>query len=206
MSSSPPLERTINQVLTKKESELLTQLNNSYLESINNLEISKSQLESEYLNIISNAEKKAETLAKQVIGSNKLSTRNKELVLLEQAVNDIFTKAEEKLMVQTSNDSRYKNLLSKMLDEGIPNISTAGVVIECLEKDSEFFKQQIELLSTKYHKKIKLNTNLKNTIGGFKLKSTDGTIILDNTITSRIERIKPLIRKNIANILREGRI
>lgn len=206
MSSSPPLERTINQVLTKKESELLTQLNNSYLESINNLEISKSQLESEYLNIISNAEKKAETLAKQVIGSNKLSTRNKELVLLEQAVNDIFTKAEEKLMLQTSNDSRYKNLLSKMLEEGIPNISTSGVVIECLEKDSEFFKQQIEPLSTKYHKKIKLNTNLKNTIGGFKLKSTDGTIILDNTITSRIERIKPLIRKNIANILREGRI
>ena len=206
MSSPTPLERTINQVLTKKESELLTQLNNSYLESINNLEISKSQLESEYLNIISNAEKKAETLAKQVIGSNKLSTRNKELVLLEQAVNDIFTKAEEKLMLQTSNDSRYKNLLSKMLEEGIPNISTSGVVIECLEKDSEFFKQQIEPLSTKYHKKIKLNTNLKNTIGGFKLKSTDGTIILDNTITSRIERIKPLIRKNIANILREGRI
>ena len=206
MSSSTPLERTINQVLTKKESELLTQLNNSYLESINNLEISKSQLESEYLNIISNAEKKAETLAKQVIGSNKLSTRNKELVLLEQAVNDIFTKAEEKLMLQTSNDSRYKNLLSKMLEEGIPNISTSGVVIECLEKDSEFFKQQIEPLSTKYHKKIKLNTYLKNTIGGFKLKSTDGTIILDNTITSRIERIKPLIRKNIANILREGRI
>ena len=206
MSSSTPLERTINQVLTKKESELLTQLNNSYLESINNLEISKSQLESEYLNIISNAEKKAETLAKQVIGSSKLSTRNKELVLLEQAVNDIFTKAEEKLMLQTSNDSSYKNLLLKMLDESIPNISTAGVVIECLEKDSEFFKQQIEPLSTKYHKKIKLNTNLKNTIGGFKLKSTDGTIILDNTITSRIERIKPLIRKNIANILREGRI
>ena len=206
MSSSPPLERTINQVLTKKESELLTQLNNSYLESINNLEISKSQLESEYLNIISNAEKKAETLAKQVIGSNKLSTRNKELVLLEQAVNDIFTKAEEKLMLQTSNDSRYKNLLSKMLEEGIPNISTSGVVIECLEKDSEFFKQQIELLSTKYHKKIKLTINLKNTIGGFRLKSTDGTITLDNTINSRIERIKPLIRKNIANILREGRI
>ena len=206
MNSPTPLERTIEQVLSKKESELLDHLNNSYLESINNLESSKSQLNTEYMNIISNAEKKADTITKQVIGSSKLSTRNKELVLLEQAVNDIFTKAEEKLMVQTSNDSNYKNLLLKMLDESIPNISTAGVVIECLEKDSEFFKQQIELLSTKYHKKIKLTTNLKNIIGGFRLKSTDGTITLDNTINSRIERIKPLIRKNIANILREGRI
>jgi V/A-type H+-transporting ATPase subunit E len=206
MNSPTPLERTIEQVLSKKESELLDHLNNSYLESINNLESSKSQLNTEYMNIISNAEKKADTITKQVIGSSKLSTRNKELVLLEQAVNDIFTKAEEKLMLQTSNDSSYKNLLLKMLDESIPNISTAGVVIECLEKDSEFFKQQIELLSTKYHKKIKLTTNLKNIIGGFRLKSTDGTITLDNTINSRIERIKPLIRKNIANILREGRI
>ena len=205
MNSPTPLERTIEQVLSKKESELLDHLNNSYLESINNLESSKSQLNTEYMNIISNAEKKADTITKQVIGSSKLSTRNKELVLLEQAVNDIFTKAEEKLMVQTSNDSNYKNLLLKMLDESIPNISTAGVVIECLEKDSEFFKQQIELLSTKYHKKIKLTTNLKNIIGGFRLKSTDGTITLDNTINSRIERIKPLIRKNIASILR-GRV
>src|ERR1044072_7147277 len=167
MSSSTPLERTIDQVLTKKETELLTQLNNSYLESINNLETSKSQLEADYLNIISSAEKKADTITKQVIGSSKLSARNKELVLLEQAVNDIFNKAEEKLKLQTSNDESYKNLLVKMLEESIPNIITTGVVIECLEKDSEFFKQQVEQLSTKYHKKMKLNTNLKNTIGGF---------------------------------------
>jgi V/A-type H+-transporting ATPase subunit E len=42
-------------------------------------------------------------------------------------------------------------------------------------------------------------------MGGFRIKSTDGTVTLDNTIDSRIERIKPLIRKNIASILR-GRV
>src|SRR5215211_7040434 len=98
MSSPTPLERTIDQVLTKKESELVTQLNNSYSESLNNLELSKSQLESEYANIISNAEKKADSLKRQVIGSSKLSSRNKELFLLEQAVNDVFAKAKEKFL------------------------------------------------------------------------------------------------------------
>jgi V/A-type H+-transporting ATPase subunit E len=43
-------------------------------------------------------------------------------------------------------------------------------------------------------------------MGGFRIKSTDGTVTLDNTINSRIERLKPLIRKNIANILREVRV
>ena len=100
MSSPTPLERTIDQVLTKKESELLTQLNNSYLESLHNLELSKSQLELEYANIISNAEKKADSLKRQVVGSSKLSSRNKELFLLEQAVNDVFEKSKEKFFRQ----------------------------------------------------------------------------------------------------------
>lgn len=201
-SSTTPLERTIDQVITKKESELLSQLNNSYLESTNNLDLFKSQLELEYKHIISNAEKKADTIKRQVIGSSKLSSRNKELVLLEQAVNDVFDKAKEKLSLQL-DDANYKNLLIKMLDESIPNIPTSGIVVECLEKNAGFFKQQIEGITTKYNKKIKLQTNLKNSLGGFKLKSTDGTITLDNTIDSRIEKLKPLIRKNIATILRE---
>jgi V/A-type H+-transporting ATPase subunit E len=204
MSSSTPLERTIDQVLTKKESELLTHLNNSYSESLNNVELSKSQIELEYASIISNAEKKADSLKKQVIGSSKLSSRNKELFLLEEAVNDVFEKSKEKFLLQT-DESYYKNLLIKMLDESIPDIGTSGIIIECLEKDANFFKQQIELLSGKYNKKIKLHNNLKNSMGGFRIKSTDGTVTLDNTIDSRIERIKPLIRKNIASILR-GRV
>lgn len=204
MSSPTPLERTIDQVITKKESELITHLNNSYSESLNNLELSKSQIELEYASIISNAEKKADSLKKQVIGSSKLSSRNKELFLLEQAVNDVFEKSKEKFLLQT-DESYYKNLLIKMLDESIPDIGTSGIIIECLEKDANFFKQQIELLSGKYNKKIKLHNNLKNSMGGFRIKSTDGTVTLDNTIDSRIERIKPLIRKNIASILR-GRV
>lgn len=204
MSSPTPLERTIDQVITKKESELLTHLNNSYSESLNNLELSKSQIELEYASIISNAEKKADSLKKQVIGSSKLSSRNKELFLLEEAVNDVFEKSKEKFLLQT-DESYYKNLLIKMLDESIPDIGTSGIIIECLEKDANFFKQQIELLSGKYNKKIKLHNNLKNSMGGFRIKSTDGTVTLDNTIDSRIERIKPLIRKNIASILR-GRV
>ena len=205
MSSPRPLERTIDQVITKKESELLTRLNDSYLESLNNLELSKSQLELEYANIISNAEKKAETFKRQVIGSSKLSSRNKELILLEQAVNDVFAKAKEKFLLHT-DESIYKNLLIEMLDESIPNIATTGIVIECLEKDADFFKQQMEGISAKYNKKIRIQSNLKNFMGGFRIRSTDGTITLNNTIDSRIERLKPLIRKNIAHILREGRV
>ena len=202
MTLSPtPLERTIDQVITKKESELLTQLNNSYLESINNIDLSKSQIEGEYKNIISNTEKKAENIKRQVSGSTKLTVRNKELVLLDQAVNDVYEKAKEKLF-SYSEEPTYRNILIKLLDESIPNIGTYDIIIECLKKDMDFFKKQIESFSLKYNKKIKIQGNLKNSLGGFKIKSSDGTITLDNTIDSRMESLKPLIRKNIAQILR----
>ena len=202
MNSSPtPLERTIDQVITNKESELLTQLNKSYLESINNIDVSKSRIEGEYENIISNAEKKAENLKRQVIGSSKLSARNKELLLLEQAVNDVYVKAKEKLS-SYSEEQNYRNMLIKTLDDSIPNLGTYDIIIECLKRDVEFFKNQIESLSQTFNKKIKVQSNLKNSLGGFKIKSSDGTVTLDNTIDSRIERLKPLIRKNIAQILR----
>ncbi len=202
MNSSPtPLERTIDQVITNKESELLTQLNKSYLESINNIDLSKSLIEEEYQNIISNAEKKAENLKRQVSGSTKLSVRNKELVLLEHAVNEVYEKAKEKLLLY-SEDPKYRNMLTKLLDETIPNLGTYDLIIECLKTDINFFKNQIDSLSLKYNKKIKIQGNLQNLLGGFKIKSSDGTITLDNTIDSRMESLKPLIRKNIAQLLR----
>ena len=201
MNSPTPLERTIDQVITKKESEILTQLNKYYIESINNVDSSKSQIEGEYQNIISNAEKKAENLKRQVIGSSKLSARNKELVLIEQAVNDVYEKAKEKL-VSYSEDSNYKDMLIKILDESIPNLGSYDIIIECLKKDVDLFKNQTESLGLKYNKKIKIQSNLKNSLGGFKIKSSDGSITLNNTLDSRIESLKPLIRKNIAQILR----
>jgi V/A-type H+-transporting ATPase subunit E len=41
-----------------------------------------------------------------------------------------------------------------------------------------------------------------NALGGIKVRSADGTMSFDNTLDSRIERLKPLIRKNIARMLR----
>ena len=39
-------------------------------------------------------------------------------------------------------------------------------------------------------------------LGGIRIKSSDGIMTYDNTLDSRIERLKPLIRKNIAQMLR----
>ena len=44
-----------------------------------------------------------------------------------------------------------------------------------------------------------LSSDSIDCLGGIKVKSKDGAMTFDNTIDARIERLKPLIRKDIAS-------
>src|ERR671930_2087161 len=96
MSSTSALERTIDKVLAQREADFIKQLDSAYEKSIENLESSRTHLESEYLRIVEGAKKLAENLRRQIIGSSRLSARNKELVIIETAINDAFEKAKVK--------------------------------------------------------------------------------------------------------------
>ena len=52
MSSNSALERTVNKVLSQKESDMITQIDSAYHESMNNLESSRTSIESDYERII----------------------------------------------------------------------------------------------------------------------------------------------------------
>ena len=43
-----------------------------------------------------------------------------------------------------------------------------------------------------------LSSETIDCLGGVKVKSKDGTMTFDNTLDAKIERLKPLIRKDIA--------
>lgn len=50
--------------------------------------------------------------------------------------------------------------------------------------------------------KITVSDEAIDIIGGIKAASLDGTMTLDNTLDSNIETLKPLIRKDIVQLLR----
>jgi V/A-type H+-transporting ATPase subunit E len=50
--------------------------------------------------------------------------------------------------------------------------------------------------------KITVSDEAVDIIGGIKAVSVDGTMSLDNTLDSNIESLKPLIRKEIVQLLR----
>jgi V/A-type H+-transporting ATPase subunit E len=202
--SSNSLERTIDKVLTQTESELISQIDSGIQESLTKLDSSRTKLQSEYEAIVESAKKEAENLKRQIIGSSRLSARNKELVLIESAINEIFRIVKEKLQSK-SNDKFYKDLLRKMIEESISPLDSPEIIIESNKNDYDTVKKILQDLST--NKKVKLTLSKKpiEIVGGIRAVSADGTMTLDNTLDSKIERLKPLIRKEIVQLLRGER-
>ena len=194
------LERTIDKVLSQKESALISEINSALQKSLKNLESSKTNLQVEYDNIIESSKKQAENLKRQIIGSSTLHARNKELVIIESAIDKIFNKARERL-AQSNNEKNYEKLLTNLVEDSIAKLGS-DVVIQCNKTDLKLVKKISSEESTNKKVKITVSDEVIDVIGGIKATSVDGTMTLDNTLDSSIESLKPLIRKDIVQLLR----
>ena len=202
MSSSSALERTINKVISQAEADFITQIDSSFQESLKNLAASRTKLEAEYNRILEGARKQGDNLKRQIVGSSRLSARNRQLVLIESAVNDTFEKAKT-ILASSKRENSYRLLMRKILKDSVMMIDSDEVIVECNKNDIELVEQAISDSFKDNNKiKIKMSDHPLNAIGGIRLTSADGSMTFDNTLDSRIERLKPLIRKNIAQMLR----
>jgi len=194
------LERTIDKVLSQKESELISDIDSALQNSLKNLESSKSTLQVEYDAIIESSKKQAENLKRQIIGSSTLNARNKELVIIESAIDEIFTKAKEKL-AQSNNEKNYEKLLTRMIQDSVSKLGS-DTVIQCNKADQKLVRKISSQESTGKNMKVSVSDDFLDIIGGIKATSAEGTMTLDNTLDSNIESLKPLIRKDIVQLLR----
>ncbi len=202
MSSSSSLERTINKVISQAEADFITQIDSSFQESLKNLAASRTKLEAEYNRILEGARKQGDNLKRQIVGSSRLSARNRQLVLIESAVNDTFEKAKT-ILASSNKENSYRLLMRKILKDSVMMIDSDQVIVECNKNDIDLVNEAISDSFNDNNKlKIKISDHPLNAIGGIRLTSADGSMTFDNTLDSRIERLKPLIRKNIAQMLR----
>ncbi|MDW0327756.1 MAG: V-type ATP synthase subunit E [Nitrososphaeraceae archaeon] len=194
------LERTIDKVLSQKESALISEIDSALQNSLKNLESSKTTLQVEYDAIIESSKKQAENLKRQIIGSSTLNARNKELIIIESAIDEIFTKAKEKL-AQSNNEKNYEKLLTKMIQDSVSKLGS-DILIQCNKADQKLVRKISSQESTGKNMKVSVSDDFLDIIGGIKATSADGTMTLDNTLDSNIESLKPLIRKDIVQLLR----
>ncbi len=193
MGSDSALERTVEKIIHNTEEQILSNLKEALKSSQDALSNSHASLEQEYDRILSEGRKEAEKLEKQIIGNADLDSRNKQLVLIEESIEKVFDNAIKKIK-DADRNSDYSKLISSMLEESIRTIGTNDVVIQTNSKD----KSVVQTLLPKFPGAT-LSNDVIDCLGGIKIQSKDGTMKFDNTIDARLERLKPLIRKDIAS-------
>ena len=192
MASDSALEHTIDKILSQTESNILSSLDSALSESRQKLDDSVTTLEQEYDQIISNGKKEADKIEKQIIGSSDLEARNKQLTTVEESIDKVFTKALDEI-ANTDRSGDYSNLIKSLLDESTKNLGTNEVIVFTNSKDKDIVQSNLS-----QYPGAELSSETIDCLGGVKVKSKDGAMTFDNTIDAKIERLKPLIRKDIA--------
>ena len=192
MASNSKLETTIDKILNQTEIEILSSLKSSLDETQETLSKSQSKLEQEYDRIVNEGKKEADKVQKQIIGSSDLESRNKQLKMLDDSVQNVFYKAIEKIKT-IKRDDKYSKLINTLLEEATETLGTKDVIVYTNSAD----KKIVNSLLSKFPGK-KLASETIECLGGIEIKSKDGSMSFNNTIDARLDRMKPLIRKEIA--------
>ena len=193
LTTNLALEGTIDKILKNTENDVLSSLKSALDDSQQSLDDSLTKLDSEYDKIISDGKKEADKIEKQIVGGSDIEARNKQLLALEAAVDRVFTTALEQI-TNSDRNSDYANLINTLLEESTKILGTTEVKVFTNAKDKDVVQSSLSNFSGS-----ELSSEIIDCIGGVKIESKDGAMKFDNTIDAKIERLKPLIRKEIAS-------
>jgi len=193
LTTNLALEGTIDKILKNTESDILSSLKSALDDSQQNLADSVTKLETEYDKIISDGKKEADKIEKQIVGGSDIEARNKQLLALEAAVDRVFTTALEQITNSDRNND-YANLINTLLQQATSTLGTTEVRVFTNAKDKDVVQSSLSNFSGS-----ELSSETIECIGGVKIESKDGAMKFDNTIDAKIDRLKPLIRKEIAS-------
>ena len=193
LTTNLALESTIDKILKNTENDILSSLKSALDDSQQNLDDSVTKLETEYDKIISDGKKEADKIEKQIIGGSDIEARNKQLLALEASVDRVFTTALEQI-TNSDRNSNYSNLINSLLQESTKILGTTKVKVFTNAKDKDVVQSSLSNFPGS-----ELSSEIIDCIGGVKIESKDGAMKFDNTIDAKIERLKPLIRKEIAS-------
>jgi V/A-type H+-transporting ATPase subunit E len=186
------LEQTIDKILSQTQKEIDSNISSALSDSQQTLDDALPNLEREYDKILADGKKEADKIEKQITGGADIEARNKQLLALEESVDKVFTNALDQI-ANTDRSGDYANLIKSLLEESIQILGTSEIIVSTNSKDKDVVQSTLSGFPGS-----ELSSETIECLGGVKIKSKDGAMTFDNTLDAKIERLKPLIRKEIA--------
>ncbi|KAG5490194.1 hypothetical protein JKF63_00313 [Porcisia hertigi] len=128
-----------------------------------------------------------------------------------KTMEQLHEKARQKILAKVANPSQYKPMLVSLIHQALLSIRT-DAVIECREEDESEVTREIPALEQWYKKKVnttisiqtgKSHLNPAEVWGGVVVRSTDGRVVCNNTLSYRtktcFEEQLPTVRFHLFN-------
>ena len=197
--SKTVIEKIVRKVVDETGDEIKATYDKELEHSLEILEATKRKTGMEVEKIQESTKGQAETIKRRIIGSAELATRNKNLEFIESTINDIFEKTIKKLEEKVTSEE-YKSSLKQLLEEGADMIASKDLIVSANKKDYKILKKFVDVVAQAKDANIKIDEKPIGCIGGVKIRSSEGTTFFDNTIEARLERFKPILRRNIGQL------
>ena len=194
------VEHTVKKVSEEARSELFTELSGGRTLAAEAVTKRLNETIAEVQRIIEQQERRADALKRQIIGAAEMSARNRSLEIVEDNLNISFEEAMKKLKAASENQG-YEKVLRALVLEALDQVGGESFVLHSNSRDQKTLKKIAETISKERNVKISIDASpFEKTVGGVVVNSSDGYVTFDNTFEARLERLKPSLRKQIAQI------
>ncbi len=194
------IEYTVKKVSDEALDEMLQSIAEAKTAALDIVARKSGEAETDVARISEQQKRQAEALKRQIIGSAEMTSRNRSLEIVEENLNAAFSQALARLSEKAS-EIGYNRILKSLILEGIDEVGGDNFVLGGNVKDQQLLELVADGISRERNVKINLSDSvIQNSVGGVVVSSADGFVSFDNTYEARLERVKPDLRKRLAQL------
>ena len=198
MTATSAIDNVVGKVVEEAKQEILKVLEAGKMEAEEILYQAQREAELEAGKILSSKDRQVESLTRRVIGSAELEARNKSLRMVEDSINKVFANALDKL--KKNKPKEYKDAMKKMVEEALESVGSKKVVLSCNQEDRRLVQSLAKQAGKEKGFDVSVSVKALQCAGGVKAAAADGSISYDNTLEARLDRMRPVLRKAVADL------
>ena len=160
----------------------------------------REQAEAERAKILEQAKVEAERLRSQVVATTQLKARTMLLEQREKLLEEVFNAARQRLP-SIQRDSDYGQVAQRLFEEAVRQLGGSAAMVHADEETSKSLSTaQIESLSKETQTQIRMGDPLEKS-HGVVAETEDGHRQYDNTLETRLRRMRDSLRASVYRIL-----
>lgn len=120
------------------------------------------------------------------------------LQMKDQAIAELFSRAESELELVRTDKVRYPKVLRGLIREAARSLD-GRIVVEAQRSDIDAVRQAMRELQLDADVRV-----AEDVSGGVRLSTADSRFVVENTLSSRIARVRPMLTSEVAALLWGG--